>query len=195
MRLIWRLGLVAIVSMCLAALAISAYPGMVRNVVLKLIPVSIIVVPLGGIVCALVVVACARSGRLVSVGIPKVHLFVGLVTVGATFLLIAIRAPEKLAFAVSRSEFDDLVSEIKPSSSFVPIYRWVGLFYVDRGEVDPRGGWFFRVNTAPTGYGPDQFSYGAVYKPNALGTPFGSEHYSLRRIEGEWYWFKSCFDR
>jgi hypothetical protein len=63
---------------------------------------------------------------------------------------------------------------------------------VDEYAADPRGGVYFRVETAPDG--PDTISYGFAFKPNPEGSPFGNAHYSRTRLTGEWFSYQASDD-
>ena len=65
---------------------------------------------------------------------------------------------------------------------------------VDEYTADPRGGVYFRVHRGHDGIGPDVMSYGFVYKPNRIGTPFGAAGYHLFRLGNDWYWFRASDD-
>jgi len=76
----------------------------------------------------------------------------------------------------------------------VPLDRWLGIYHVDEWASDQRGGVYFRTGTGPDGIGPDTMSYGFVYRPNREGSPFGASHYMVRRLGGDWYWFRASND-
>jgi len=70
----------------------------------------------------------------------------------------------------------------------------LGIYHVDEWASDQRGGVYFRTGTGPDGIGPDTMSYGFVYRPNREGSPFGASHYMVRRLGGDWYWFRASND-
>jgi hypothetical protein len=118
------------------------------------------------------------------------------VLVCLTYGMLRYYIPRRVAFRVFQSRFDRHV----PSATVreyggTKFDRWVGIYHVDEYAADPRGGVYFRTGTGADGIGPDTMSYGFVYRPNRLGTPFGAARYLVRPLGRDgWYWFQASND-
>lgn len=107
-----------------------------------------------------------------------------------TLGLLWLHVPQRVAFAFCYADLGDLVDDV-PNNELrgKKLGRRVGPYHVDRYAADRRGGVFFRTAARPDWIGPDQMSYGFVFLPNGLGTPFGNSYYHQHHLFGDWYVF------
>ena len=179
---------------CLAALAVSVYPGVLGDLLFMATVLSLFVIPVVGIAVFAGSIVFARRHTL-RIGPYSVN---GAAIVAAillaTLILLTCYVPRRIAFALSRSSFEPLVQNAPVSTHDGALNRRLGLYNVDKYAADPRGGVYFRVYTGGDGIGPDQMSYGFVHKPNPEGTPFGAAHYGVYALGGDWYWFEASDD-
>lgn len=189
-KTIGNVALAVIVLSCLAVLAISVYPGVLNDFLFFAILLAFFVIPIVTIIGLVTLFVLARHGKLKGVTIPWKRVGVVVTILFGTFVLLQFYVPRRIAFSVSRSAFERLVSQA-PESHYqgTPLNRRLGLYRVDEYAADPRGGVYFRVYRGTDGIGPDCMSYGFVYTPNAKGTPFGASQYELFGLGNDWYWF------
>lgn len=114
-----------------------------------------------------------------------------LVTVFA-FGLIATGIPVRAGFAVSRPALEQLRKASADADAKAASTGWFGIYRVDRYATDPRGGFFVRTCTGSDMI--DTLSFGFVYRPNPVGTPFGRASYFLSPVSGEWQAFSVSND-
>ena len=71
---------------------------------------------------------------------------------GFVFVLVVMRIPLRLGFAVSRPSFERFIlsSDIPDGPQTPTPTRWLGIFHSDRYARDSRGGVFFRTATGST---------------------------------------------
>jgi hypothetical protein len=179
---------------CLTALAASVVPGLLDDLLFPamfLLILALPVVVIGAVVA--IVLVCWRRLRLAS--IPWKRAVLILMIFAGAFILLKFYVPCRIAFAVSRSAFEELVMQSpKPSRQRAKLNRRLGVYRVDEYAADPRGGVYFRVHSGGDGIGPDLMSYGFAYRPNKSGTPFGAAHYRLFTLGGDWYCFRASDD-
>jgi hypothetical protein len=180
---------------CLAALTISVFPGVLDDLLFLAIFVAVLAIPIILIGGVLTLIVLARRGKLKGVTVLWRHFLVAALIVAGSLVLLTFYVPRRIAFAASRSAFEELVSQAhKFDHQGTPLNKRLGVYYVDEYAADPRGGVYFRVHTGPDGIGPDQMSYGFAYMPNSSGTPFGAARYEQFRLSDGWYWFCASND-
>lgn len=179
--------------LCVGALLVSTYPGVLNDLAFLAILLSFVIVPVAGVIGLVLLVILMRRNRLaelLNLRKQAVILFVMLV---GTLGLLKLYVPRRIAFALSRSSFEQVAASEVPDDA-VPPERFIGIHHVDTYAGDDRGGVFFRVYRGTDGVGPDEMSYGFVLRPNREGTPFGAAKYRLFGISGDWYWFRVSDD-
>jgi hypothetical protein len=179
---------------CLTVLAASAIPGLLDDLLFPAIFLLILALPFVAIgAVAAIVLVCWRHLRLAP--IPWKRAVLILMIFASTFILLKFYVPRRIAFAVSRSAFEELVMQSpKPPRQRAKLNTRLGVYRVDEYAADPRGGVYFRVHSGGDGIGPDLLSYGFAYRPNQSGTPFGAARYRLFTLGGDWYWFRASDD-
>ena len=182
-------GLVSVV--CLAALIASVYPGVLQDIMFYGILLSVLGIPIVGVVGLVVWIVLRRRGKLRGLQFPWRHVGIAFVLLCVTYGLLKFYVPRRIAFSFSRAAFEQLVLEGAPAGAGDV---WAGVYHVDDYEIDPRGGMFFRVYTGHDGIGPDQMSYGFAFRANAEGTPFGASKYRRHRLGDDWCWFRVSDD-
>jgi hypothetical protein len=187
------IALTAIV--CLVALAISVYPGVLNDLMFLGILLSFLVVPVVGVVALVGLIVLAWNGKLRGLQIPWARAAVVLALLFGTYVLLTFYVPRRIAFAASRASFEQMLPQATPSQyRGTPLNRRLGLYKVDEYAADPRGGVYFRVYSGADGIGPDRMSYGFAHKPNQKGTPFGAARYCFFTLGNNWYWFCASDD-
>ena len=180
---------------CVVALTTSVYPGVLNDVLSVGIFLSFVVVPVLGIVGLTGLIVVARRGRLRDLRILWARGAITFVFLFVTCVLLTFYVPRRIAFAVSRSDFEQMVPKATLSEYLgTPLNLRLGVYMVDEYAADPRGGTYFRVYRGGDGIGPDVMSYGFAYKPNQQGTPFGAARYRLFRLGDDWHWFRVSDD-
>ena len=180
---------------CVVALALSVYPGVLSDVLFLAVLLSLVIVPVVGIVAVVALILLARKGKLKSMR-PRWRLATLVVAIFfCTWLLLRFYVPRRIAFTASRASFAQLVPQAA-SSEYAgrALNRRLGAYRVDEYAADPRGGVYFRVHIGVSSIGPDRMSYGFAYRPNTMGTPFGAVRYRVFRLGNEWYWFRASDD-
>lgn len=176
----------------LTALAVSVYPGVLNDLPLTLVLLSL---PVIGSVALTVLIVLACKGKLRGPQIPWRRVVAVFSILLATYVLLKFYVPRRIAFAASRSAFDALVEEASGSGRQGAILNErLGVYRVDEYAVDTRGGVYFRVYRGWDGLGPDTMSYGFAHKPNKKGTPFGAARYRVFRLGDNWHWFRASND-
>ncbi len=195
MKLSGTIGHGVIGLMCMVALALSIYPGVLNNLVFVAIMLSFIGLPIMAIVGAIILGWFAWRGRLRCVTIPWTHVGAALLLLLGTYTLLKFYVPRRIAFAASRSAFErHFAQTAQPENGPALLNRRLGVYQVDQYSVDPRGGTYWRVYSGADGIGPDVMSYGFCYNPNSKGSPFGAAHYRTFRLSDGWYWFRASDD-
>lgn len=182
-----NVALVATTLGCLVVLAISIYPGALNDLLFPAILLSFFIIPL--------IALAGLVALLAGVTIPWRRVAVIAIILLGTYVFLEFYVPRRIAFAVSRSAFEQLISQApKSDRKGTPLNRRLGIYRVDEYVADPRGGVYFRVYSGSDGIGPDRMSYGFAYAPNTKGTPFGAAHYRLFGLGNDWYWFHASDD-
>ena len=195
MKVARNLAVVLTALVCLLALAISVYPGVLNDLMFLLILLSFVVVPVVGIIGAITLLVLARRGRLKGAAIPWGHAVAVVAILFGTYVLLKLYVPRRIAFAASRSAFQRLVAEAPTSDHHgTALNKRLGIYRVDEYAADPRGGVYFRVHSSSDGIGPDVMSYGFCHNPNPKSTPFGAAHYRVSWLGNGWYWFRASDD-
>jgi hypothetical protein len=180
---------------CLVVLAISIYPGRLDALFFWGIILSVLILPFVAIAALAALYLLVRNNRWRAVRIPRRRLGIILAILGCTFALLIFYVPRRVAFAVSRERFEQLVPLALPSEfAGIPLNKRLGVYRVDEFAADLRGGVYFRVHVGMDGISPDRMSYGFAFKPNPTGTPFGAAHYETFHLQGDWYWFCASND-
>jgi hypothetical protein len=177
-----------------AAVLLSIYPGMLRDLMFVLMLTSIIWLPLAAVLGIVWLVLMVRSkARLIDW--PWVRYGLAAVVLGSAFVLVLYYVPRRLAFMASLAQFQALVAQA-PVQEYggTALNQRLGVFMVEDYAADQRGGVYFRVYQGGDGIGPDVMSYGFTYQPNRAGTPYGASSYSLYRLGSGWYWFHASDD-
>ena len=177
---------------CPAALAISIYPGVLNDLLFSAILLGILVIPVIAILALVALIVFAYLGKLKYVRPPWAQAAVVFAILSCTFLLLLFYVPRRIAFAASRTAFEELVPQAVEQATH--LNRRVGVFEVDDYAADPRGGVYFRVYQGADGIGPDRMSYGFVANPNSEGTPFGAARYCTFSLGHNWHWFCASDD-
>lgn len=198
-KIVGNIAVAVTVLGCLVLLTLSIYPGVLNDLLFIAILLSFVAVPVLGIILGIaglvVLLVLARRGSLKRPKIPWRRIAVVVTILFSTYVAIKFYVPRRIAFAVSRSAFEQLVLQAPKSDRHgTPLNRWVGIYCVDEYATDPRGGVYFRVHIGPDGIGPDCMSYGFTYAPNTKGTPFGAARYRLFELGNDWYWFCASDD-
>jgi hypothetical protein len=196
MKLLVR-GILALTSIAsVLVLFLSAWPGLLDEVVFMVILLSVVWFPIMVLGAALIgFISYLRRRRGHPVGIPVREAIACPIVAAVTIILLVANVPMRLGFLLSRSAFQ-AAAPSAPSSQHggVHLDRRLGIYKVDEYATDSRGGVFFRIHAGPDGIGPDTMSYGFVWKPNHIGTPFGAAHYVVRHLAGAWYYFEVSDD-
>lgn len=189
-------------SVCVAILIISIYPGALDSLFFPVILVSIVCVPIFAVL-VIIFWGLRTLGRrdLKSIRLPlqtfvpwrEVAIIAGIVLV--CYVLLKFYIPRRLAFMVSRTAFEQVRVQLPVSAKGkITLNRKLGLYEVDEYAIDSRGGVYFRVSSGGDGLSPDTISYGFAYQPNREGSPFGAANYQVFYLYGNWYWFRVSDD-
>ncbi len=184
------IALAVILPACVAALLVGIIPGVLHDLLFMAFVAGFVMAPLVGIAGLFVLVGLIRKGK-----IRRAHLSAALVLIllFGTYVSLRFYVPRRIAFAASRSAFEQLLPKTA-SSGVVSLHRRVGYFPVESFASDPRGGVYFRVYSGMDGFGPDVMSYGIVYKPNPSGSPYGNAEYRVFPLDKDWFWFRVSDD-
>jgi len=191
-RLMVRVLLIVITAELFGALYLSMLPGGWNDLTVNLAAVVVFLTLVPIALFTLVFIAIKlirRQGRLSDLPLREAAA-VALFAV-ATAGLVVFAVPRRVAFALSRSAFEETCKSAP--EGWHELNSRLGLYHVDEYATDSRGGVFFRVNTGPDGF-IDTMSYGFAYQPNREGTPFGAAHYELSHLTGDWYEFQASND-
>ena len=170
----------------LVLLWLSIWPGYATWIFVTCVVIGYGVLGIGWLITVFVLLR--RKGRGV------VGVLVGPVMVLATWALLRVYVPRRVAFALCRSGFERHLTRTPSPASPTQCDRRIGWYHVDLWARDSRGGIYFRTGSGPDGIGPDRTSAGFVYQPNGGGTPFGSARYRLGRLGNDWFWFCASDD-
>jgi hypothetical protein len=179
---------------CVAALGISIYPGLLGDLLIWPIVISILIAPIVALFAVISLLFFDWTRILDRSRLPWRQIKVSMTFLGVTFLLLSFFVPGRIAFAMSKSAFEQLVAKAPRPELSMRVNRRLGVYYVDEYAVDLRGGVYVRVRTGPDGIGPDTMSYGFAYKPNRQGSPYGAKYYDISYLEGNWYLFSASDD-
>lgn len=174
---------------------ISLWPGLFSEVLWWIILSGVIWFPLLVIMSIVLLVFLIRKFRKSphSVVRPLLYLGISAAVLLFTILWIYLHGPLRIAFHFSRGSFDNHIGNgIVEESGSDKIFR-VSVWNVQK-QIDPRGGYYFRIDSGPDAIGPDIMSYGFVYKPNVEGSPFGNAKYRLSKLDRDWFFFSVSDD-
>lgn len=172
---------------CVAALAVSVYPGWLGYLLFVGTLYGIVWAPFVLVVLGAGVFMLLLRGVIQVARIERKQVGVTIVLLMTTYLALRYYIPRRIAFEWCRSSFQQIVDGgVNSDHDFD---RGIGLYHVDECLVDDRGGTYFRVFSNADGIGPDLVSYGFCYKPNSEGSPFGAADYRTFRLGNDWYWF------
>ena len=184
-----KVVILIIISICIALLSISIYPGFLNSLLFPFLLISIICIPIFLILGLFTFIVFGRRGELTKIKFPwqLVKPVFGIILLSC--LLLKFHIPIRLAFFVSQPEFEQFIekNEFKPN-------RKLGFYRVDKYVKDSVSGKYFRVNSHGDGFSPDIVSYGFAYQPNPKKSPFGSANYQLFHLHGDWYLFQTYND-
>jgi hypothetical protein len=192
MKLVGNLGVGLAVVLCASALVLSVYPGVLNELLIVGILFSILAAPILAASGGIAFVYLRRTGRLSQLTVLPRHAAISLAILVVSYGLLRYYVPRRVAFALSQSSFQAYLDGSVENGTSVTLKTRVGLYFVDEYVTDPRGGTYFRVNSATDG--PDVTSYGFCYCPNSTGTPFGAADYRTFRLGNGWYWFRVSDD-
>ena len=178
-------------------IVLSVWPGSIQNMTYFALFTWIFWFPLvaiAGLVTFVIIIRKSQRTSHVSSSGIKFFLLAGIIGI-ISIVVVAFSVPRRIVFPLFSSSFQAHV-DTAPISSYRghDLDEQVGVWKVDRYGRDPRGGVYFRTATGPDGLGPDQMSYGFVWKPNQSGSPFGNADYYTARLAGDWYYFKVSND-
>lgn len=193
MRTVLNITIITTGVICLGSLAAGIYPGLLIDVLLWGVIGALAISPLVGLVACVGLIVVWSRGRLQWARPLWKRLMIVPAFLAVTGALLIVEAPRRVAFWASRARFQQSVS-LAPTDGVRKLDRRVGLYWVDKCAADPRGGVYFGVYTGHDGIGPDQMTYGFVYQPNPLGTPFGAARYCTWPLGSDWYCFAASND-
>ncbi len=172
-------------------LLVSTYPGALQDIEYYGFLTAIIWVPACALLGVGYLMALIRSG----LGFTKWPLFrLGLAAamLVATYGLLRVYAPRRLAFMASHTEFTTMLAQAPSLAHKIePVDQYAGLYRVKDIAVTPDGGTHFRVYESANGFFRNRTSYGFVYKPGRDHSPYGGEAYRIRPLGAGWYWFRA----
>lgn len=188
---------------CVAALAISIYPGALSEIFFVTFLLFFVGLPIFaaiGVFILIALIVFAQRGKFNQIlskfkklRIPWKRAVMMVVIVCVSYILLKYYIPRRLAFIVSKPAFARMLVQAPVSGvDEMKLNRHLGLYYVDEYAADPRGGVYFRVFYSRWIF--QITSYGFVYKPNSKGSPFGSTNYRTFRLYDQWYWFEDSTD-
>jgi hypothetical protein len=187
-----KITVLATAVICVAALAISIYPGWLNDLLFVALLLGVFAVPIILIVLAVVAFKQYRRGKLQSERIPWKSVAITFAMLFITYAALRYYVPRRIAFAFCRTTFQQIVDNgVVDNQVF---NRRIGPYGVDESMVDVRGGEYFRVYSGADGLGPDFMSYGFCNNPNDEGSPFGAAHHRTFRLGNDWYWFRASDD-
>ncbi|MBV6625350.1 MAG: hypothetical protein KI793_20880 [Rivularia sp. (in: Bacteria)] len=177
------------ITVCIAILSISIYPGALASLWFAFVLISIICLPIFIVVGIFALIVLGRRGVFSKYNIPwrLIKTTAGIVLLSC--ILLKLYIPRRLAFFASQSAFEQVIVSGKITAN-----QQFGLYKVDKYAVVFDGGKYFRVNTSGNGFSPDITSYGFVYQPNLKVSPFGNANYQVFNLYGNWYWFQASND-
>ena len=179
---------------CIAALAISVWPGLLQDVLLWTIVVGFF--PAVALAIMLAGYALVRGRRLTPLRRNSVRLLAAIPVIGVlTFALLILYVPRRMAFLASRAAFESALGQINTGVvGPMELNRRLGAYLVDSYAVYPHGVVYFRVYDAPDGLGPDTRSFGFVKNPNSTSSLFGAAYCRVHHVVDDWYWFEASDD-
>lgn len=197
MKVLGWLVVTAGLLVCTAALALSFYPGHLVDLLKLLVFLALLLSPaflLLLIVLSVLLFWVAKTGRYRFPAFPRRHITLAALVLFGTYGLIKFYIPRRIAFAIYRPQFQQLVADAPSRDRYFNLNEWLGIYYVDAYATDSRGGHYFRVYRGVAGFGPDTMSYGFCFNANPEGTPFGNAHYRTYRLGNGWEWFRASDD-
>lgn len=168
---------------------LSLWPGYAVVPVYLLVPLVSLMTGILGVLWLFCVIRISCHQKKIFVMLLILPLVV-MCTLGALKFYL----PRRTAFTLCRPAFEKRMSSVPLTSRAVDCDGTIGIYSIDSWGKDPRGGVYFRTTATNDFLGPDEISYGFVYKPNPHGSPFGGAEYRLYPLGGEWYWFKANND-
>ncbi len=184
-----KVVILIIISICIALLSISIYPGFLNSLFFAFLLVSIICIPIFIILGLFTLIVFGRRGVLTKIKFPwqLIKPVFGIILLSS--ILLNFHIPIRLAFLASQSEFEQFIEKKE-----FKVNRKLGFYRVDKYVEDSVSGKYFRVNSHGDGFSPDTISYGFAYQPNPNKSPFGSADYQLSHLNGDWYLFQVSND-
>ncbi|MBN1514686.1 MAG: hypothetical protein JXB13_21915 [Phycisphaerae bacterium] len=192
MRTAASIGVALLAICCAAALGVSIYPGVLNQGLFFGVLLALVVVPVVGLGAVVCLIVLARRGKLKQIRVPWRQAAAAAAILCLTCALLKFYVPRRIAFAASRSAFEQFVAEAPESDPTGSSAHRLGVYRVIEHAEDPAGGQYLVVYRHPDMV--DCVSYGFVYRPNRAGTPFGRAHYELHPLAEDWYWFRVSDD-
>lgn len=196
MKVLGWLMLAAGVFVCTVAILLSFYPGYLVDLLTLIVILSLILSPILAfllIVLSVLLFWATKTGRYRLPVFPRRQIILVMMLLIGTYGLIKFYIPRRIAFALHRPQFQQLVTNTLRDGYF-ELNEWLGIYYVDEYATDSRGGYYFRAYQGFAGFGPDTMSYGFCFDANPEGTPFGNAHYQTYPLGNGWEWFRSSND-
>lgn len=192
MRTASSIGVALLAVCCAAALGVSIYPGVLDHWFFFGVLLSLVVLPVVGLGATVWLIVAARRGKLKQIRVPWRQAAAAAAMLCLTYALLKFYVPRRIAFAASRSAFEQFVAEAPKSDRTGKGAHRVGVYRVIEHAEDPAGGQYLVVCRHPDMV--DRVSYGFAYRPNRAGTPFGRAQYELHPLAEDWYWFRVSDD-
>src|SRR5262245_21593741 len=138
MKAVLNIGVLVVAISCVAALAIGVYPGWLGDLLFfPLLLFLLFGVPFFWFAATLGMIAIFRSNLQNESKFLVSRVCVLLALLFGTFVLLALHISPRIAFAFSRSSFDELVALAKANGSrTIPLDRQIGIYQVDEYGVD-----------------------------------------------------------
>ena len=178
-----------IISICIALLTISIYPGVLNSFLFPILLVLIFCMPIFVIVGFFALIVFRRRGYLRKIKLSWQVIKPISAILLTTCVLLSFHVPIRLAFLLSQSDFEQFIVNNEVKSN-----RKLGFYRVDKYRIDFAGGKYFLVNSHGDGLSTDVVFYGFTYQPNLEKSPFGSANYQLSHLYGDWYLFQVSND-
>lgn len=186
-----RIGLVSLA--CLAALLLDVYPGLLGDVLARGILMAVCMSPIVGLVLLILLIGEAMAGRLRRLRLNlKVIKWEGAIML-VTLALLVLNVPQRIGFALSKGAFESLLASLDVSiKGHVNVQHRVGVYFVDKVDIDSRGGVFFRTRAVEPFLGFGVTSSGFAHQPRPDSLPLGATHYDSSPLGDDWHVFTAA---
>ena len=194
-RGVFRTTHIIVSVVCLASLIFSLWPGAMASFILAITAIFWIPVLLFLVIYNIFKIFITFCKNKDEAKVLSYRFGLHVLVVSCTFAILTFNIPLKIAFCISKSNFDLFLkenqSDIKISVYDKSINKKIGIWKVDHCLKDSRGGTYFRIGNELNMI--DTISYGFAFNPNDEETPFGGVEYKTRII-GDWYFFCASDD-